>query len=260
MDGCLIGSASAQPIALWSMLYATQSRRRYGSKTLMNKCCYSKHLIVWSLRVLTYLRSGNRTRAHYINSTIWLWRSWANQQRPELRPPTEHTTNRQNHCRGRKCPEVFPFEKRTSIRLCGKSWRHLWPLTWRCRRKCCKMVRTRWLQKHHFTGWYARSKIRWQTSRINTAWTWSICSIKTQKYLGSTATGIQKSWKKLRPITSNIDALTEHLFKWLTNKLKGLSDPPGLVCQEHTRIRREGEGHSTSTSRFLRRWSSSTLG
>jgi hypothetical protein len=42
--------------------------------------------------------------------------------------------------------------------------------------------------------------------------------------------GIQKTHKtgnKLRPITSNIDAPTERLSKWLTNKLKGLPDLPG---------------------------------
>jgi hypothetical protein len=42
---------------------------------------------------------------------------------------------------------------------------------------------------------------------------------------------IHKPGNKLRPITSNIDALTERLSKWLTNKLKDLLDPPGLFVK-----------------------------
>jgi hypothetical protein len=42
---------------------------------------------------------------------------------------------------------------------------------------------------------------------------------------------IQNPGNKLRPLTSNIDAPTERLSKWLTNKLKGLPNPPGLFVK-----------------------------
>jgi hypothetical protein len=42
---------------------------------------------------------------------------------------------------------------------------------------------------------------------------------------------VHKPGNKLHPITSNIDAPTERLFKWLTNKLTHLSVPPGLYIK-----------------------------
>jgi hypothetical protein len=42
---------------------------------------------------------------------------------------------------------------------------------------------------------------------------------------------IDKPGNKLRPIISNIDAPTERLPKWLTNKLKDIPDAPGLFVK-----------------------------